>query len=390
MKKHPSYYVKSFITVFLLFLLMMPTIAVAAGGIELYTTYPGIVVSPGELLTFPLDINNSNSQGQTVELRIDQIPENWKASLEGSGRKIHQVYVEARSSQMANLKVEVPESVEAGDYTITVSALRNGALLDSLRMNVKVSMEPSGEDKLKAQYSELTGPGDATFNFKLNLTNNGSTEQLYSLGAKVPAGWQITFKPSYESQQVASISVKEGETQGLDVSITPAANVEAGEYIIPVQAVSSSGAATEELKIIISGTYSMKFSTPSGRLNADVVAGKDKKITLEVENDGSAPLNSIKFSAQTPDNWTVEFDPESIEVLNPGESAQVTAVITADSKAISGDYVVSMQASTRETREQANFRVTVKTSTLWGVVGIAFVVLICAGVYWVFNTYGRR
>jgi len=390
MKKPSSYYLKNLIIMVLLFLLVLPTTAMAAGGIELSTTYPGIVAGPGETISFPLDLNNSNSEGQIVTLRIDGIPEGWRASIEGNGRQIHQVYVKGKSSESANLKVEVPENVKAGDYSVDISALKNGSPLDSLKVSVKVSMEPSGEDKLKAQYRELKGPGDATFNFKLNLTNNSNTEQLYSLGAKVPQGWQITFKPSYESQQVASISVKEGSTQGLDVSITPAANVEAGEYVIPVQAASSTGVATEELKVIITGTYSMKFSTPTGRLNADVVAGRDKKVALVVENTGSAPLNGISFSASTPENWTVEFDPDIIDVLNPGESAQVTALITADAKAISGDYVVSMKASTRETSQQANFRVTVKTSTLWGVVGVAFVVLICAGIYWVFNTYGRR
>lgn len=375
---------------FFLVMLLLPLPAMAAEGIELSTNYPGIVARPGEFITFPLQINNQGSQNQIIELILQSYPENWKVLLEGRGRQINQVFVKKGSMETVDLEVEVPENAESADYSLTVSALKGSNILHSLKLNVEISTTPTGEDRLESQYSELKGPSDATFNFKLNLTNNGNKEQTYSLGAQVPDGWQVAFKPSYEQQQVASITVKDGETKGIDFSVTPPANVESGEYTIPVHAVSASGKATEELKIIISGTYEMIFSTPSGRLNADVVAGREQKVTLEVRNNGSAPLNNITFSAQTPEKWSVTFEPETVDVLKPGEERQVNAVISADSKAIAGDYVVSMRASTRETYENADFRVTVKTSTLWGIVGIAIVVLVCAGVYWVFHTYGRR
>ncbi|NLW06697.1 MAG: alpha-galactosidase, partial [Clostridia bacterium] len=354
------------------------------------TTNPGITANPGEFITFALQVNNHGTQSQIVELRIDSCPEEWQASLEGRGRKISQVFVSGQSSEMVDLKVQIPENAQEEVYTITVAALRGGSLLDSLKLTVNISETPAGEDRLKAQYSELKGPADATFNYKLSLTNNGTDEQAYSLGADIPQGWQISFKPSYEQQQVASITVAGGETKNLDVSITPAANVEAGEYTIPVYAISSSGRATAELKLIISGTYELNFSTPSGRLNTEIVAGRDQKVTLEVENSGSAPINNINFSAQAPDNWSVSFDPKTIDILNPGEKRQLTATITASNKAIAGDYVVAMKATANEAINQANFRVTVKTSTLWGIVGLVIVLLVCAGVYWVFHQYGRR
>lgn len=390
MTKKNLYVFTRILVVVMLLLFFLPSPTIAAAGIELSTTYPGITANPGEFITFPLQVNNHGSQSQIVELRIDSCPEEWQASLEGRGRKISQVFVSGQSSEMVDLKVQIPENAQEEVYTITVAALRGGSLLDSLKLTVNISETPAGEDRLKAQYSELKGPADATFNYKLSLTNNGTDEQAYSLGADIPQGWQISFKPSYEQQQVASITVAGGETKNLDVSITPAANVEAGEYTIPVYAISSSGRATAELKLIISGTYELNFSTPSGRLNTEIVAGRDQKVTLEVENSGSAPINNINFSAQAPDNWSVSFDPKTIDILNPGEKRQLTATITASNKAIAGDYVVAMKATANEAINQANFRVTVKTSTLWGIVGLVIVLLVCAGVYWVFHQYGRR
>ncbi len=379
-----------FVVMFLLVLVAAPAPAAAAAGIELSTTYPGITAGPGELLTFSLQIHNHNLQSRIVQLDLSSCPEEWQASLEGQGRRINQVFLKAESAERADLKVQVPDNAPEEVHSVTVSVSLNGQIVDSLKLNINVSRATTGKDKLKAQYSELKGSSDATFVFKLGLTNTGTDEQGYSLGADIPQGWQVSFKPSHEQQQVASISVDGGETKNLEVSITPAATVEAGEYTIPVYATGTTGQAVEELKVIISGTYQLVLTTPSGRLNADVVAGRDKKITLEIKNEGSAPLHEIKFSAQTPGQWSVSFDPDTITVLDPGESRQVTATITAAGKAIAGDYVVAMSASAQETTKQEEFRVTVKTSTLWGLVGVVIVILVIAGVYGVFQKYGRR
>lgn len=378
------------LVVALLYPLIPAEPAAAASGIELSTTYPGITASPGEYLTFPLQIHNRGGASRVIQLRVDRCPEEWQASLMAQGRHISEVFVEGNSAERAELKVRVPEEAAEEVYSVTVAAAAGGSVLDRLQIKINISRTRSGDDSFKAQYAVLQGPASATFNFKLSLTNNGSEEQSYSLGADMPPGWQITFKPSYEQQQVASIAVGAGETKNLDASVTPAANVEAGEYTIPVYAVSGTGQVATELKVVISGTYTMVFSTPSGRLNTEVVAGRDKKVMLEVENRGSAALHGINFSAQTPDQWSVTFDPKSIDVLNPGEKRQITATITANSKAIAGDYVVSMRASAKEASEKVDFRVTVKTSTLWGLVGIVVVLGVCAGVYWVFHQYGRR
>lgn len=378
------------LTIVLLVLFSTPGSVTAAAGIELSTTYPGITAGPGELLTIPLQIHNRNAQSRIVELALSSSPEGWEASLEGQGRKINQVFLKGESGERADLKIQVPEEAAEEAYAVAVSVSLNGQVVDKLTLNINVSRQTSGKDKLKAQYSELKGPADATFVFKVGLTNTGTDEQGYSLGADAPQGWQVSFKPSHEQQQVASISLDGGETKNLEVNIVPAPAVEAGEYTIPVYATSTTGQAMEELKVIISGTYQLILTTPSGRLNTDVVAGRDKKITLEVKNEGSAPLHEISFSAQTPNQWSVSFDPDTIAALDPGESRQVTATITAASKAIAGDYVVAINASAQEKTSQEEFRVTVKTSTLWGLTGVIIVILVIAGVYHVFQKYGRR
>ena len=117
---------------------------------------------------------------------------------------------------------------------------------------------------------------------------------------------------------------------------------------------------------------------------------KERKVNFEVKNTGSADLNNINFSSSEPIDWSVTFEPQNIENLKPGETRQVTATIAAADKAIAGDYVVSLEASTREVRKSADMRVTVKTSTLWGIVGLIIVLAVVFAVYKAFRTYGRR
>ena len=57
---------------------------------------------------------------------------------------------------------------------------------------------------------------------------------------------------------------------------------------------------------------------------------------------------------------------------------------------MTGDYVTSITASTAETTSTADFRVSVKTSSLWGIAGVLIIVALAAGIGYVFRKYGRR
>lgn len=364
--------------------------ALAASSLEIYTQYPGIMAAAGDNIQFPLVIKNNSSSGMIVNLKCTSLPKGWTTSIRGQGREITQVFVDADNSSYADLKVNVPSTAKPGSYHVAIRADSAG-FSDTIKLTINLSEAGGGSgDELTAQYAELQGPRDATFNFSVSLTNNSSIERNYSLGAQAPEGWSVTFTPSYQSQQVASLNVKSGASQNLDVKVVPAATAEEGEYKILIGASSTGGKVEKELKVIISGTYKLEFTTPTGRLNASVTAGGDSLVNMVVNNKGGATLQDINFTSSQPPNWAVKFEPGKIDSLKPGETRQVTATITADNKAIAGDYVVSLSASTRETRSSADLRVTVKTSTLWGVAGVILVLLVIAGVYKVFQTYGRR
>ena len=70
--------------------------------------------------------------------------------------------------------------------------------------------------------------------------------------------------------------------------------------------------------------------------------------------------------------------------------AQVTAHLTPSGNAIAGDYVTTFKASSDVANANAEMRVTIETSLLWGVVGVGLIALVLAGLWWTFRRYGRR
>lgn len=376
------------LTIILLTLVGNGGFAHAVGGLTLSTAYPGLTVKPGETVEFPLEVDNEGAS-QSIELITDSIPSGWKGTFLGTGKTVHQVYVKNGETQNVTYRVEIP--LDAAERTYQIKLRASGAgVSDTLTLDLKVSKAAQEQSELVAQYPELQGPGSAVFVFRVNLTNNSSQEQSYSLGAKVPPGWEISFKPSYEDKQIASISLEPEKSQGLDVQVKPPQNVKAGEYTIPISAVSAGEIISTELKVIITGTYGIELTTPTGLLKVDATAGRETTTTLVIKNTGSADLRNVKLTARQPSNWDVTFEPEQLDLLKAGESQEVKATIKPDSKAIAGDYVVTMTASTQETSSRAEFRVTVKTSTLWGLVGVVIIGVMAYGLYHTFKVYGRR
>ncbi|MGI6669352.1 MAG: NEW3 domain-containing protein [Acetivibrionales bacterium] len=368
----------------------MTAVVWADGGLSISTSYPGITVKAGEDVSFTIRVDNNGATAQNIKLAIEDIPDGWEAYFEGMGKQISRVFVKSNDFTTVSFNVKIPPETSEGSYRIVLAAAGDNYASNKLELDLDVSEKEMVRGKFIAQYPELQGPSGAIFKFKVDLANNGSKDQSYSLGAQAPRGWEVSFKPSYEDKKIASLSLEPGKSQGLEVEIKPPSNVKAEKYTIPVFAVSAEETLSTELSIIITGSYDIKLTTPTGRLNADAYSGKETPVTLTIINDGSADLKDVNLSSWQPSNWSVRFEPETLDIITAGESKEVKAFIQPSSDAIAGDYAVSLTASVPETSSTSEFRVTVKTPTTWGIAGIVIILLLAAGLMWVFRTYGRR
>lgn len=359
----------------------------AQTGIALYTPYPGIAVTPGESVDYRIEVYNHGSSIEYMTFEVRNIDPNWEYLLTSGGRQLKQLSVLPGESQNISLQVNIPLQVEKGEYRFQVVANGNQASAQ-LPLTIEVTEEGIASTEFTTEQPNMEGHSDSQFEFQATLRNRTAEEQLYALTAEAPRGWQVRF--TVNNQNVTSVAVGANDTQNVRIHIQPMVDVPAGTYSIPIKAANQATSADLTLEVVITGSYDINLSTPTGRLNAEATAGKPQKVELQVTNEGSADLRDIKLESTTPINWTVEFEPAEIEHLPAGESTTVIATITPDSNAIAGDYVVNMEAKAPEASSTASFRVTVKTPLLWGWVGILIIAAVIAGIFYLFRQYGRR
>lgn len=378
----------AFLLLFFTVLTSVP--AFAAGGLEFYTDYPGVSVKAGDSQSISMYVSNTSGSGLDADLSIVSIPEGWEGYFSGNGSQVSRVHVENGAESTVTFNLEIPEDAGEGSYTVQLQAVSDTGLTDVTDLVFSIQEVQYGQGSFEAEYPEQEGASGTAFSFSTTLVNNGAADQSYSLAAQAPAGWQVSFQPSGESTQVASIEVAAASSQGLTVSVTPPENVEAGEYTIPVSAASASDTLETELAVTITGTYALDLSTPSGLLSFDAHANKESDVTLSITNNSNVDLQNITLTSSAPSGWTVTFDESSIDVLEAGATREITAHVTPGDSAMTGDYVTTMTASCSEVSDTAEFRVSVKTDTIWGIVAILIILALIAGVSAVFKKYGRR
>ncbi|MBN2518892.1 MAG: hypothetical protein JXB17_00165, partial [Bacteroidales bacterium] len=312
------------------------------------------------------------------------MPKGWSYSLKSGGWNIKQISILPGQTKNLALKVEVPLLVNKGNYTFKIIA--EG--FDVLPLIVNVSEQGTFKTEFLSDQVNMEGHSKSTFTFKTKLKNQTGDKQLYSLRANAPRGWKVIFKPDYK--QATAVEIEANTIKDVSVEINPPENIEAGTYKIPVSAVTNTTSANLELEVVITGSYDMELTTPSGLLSTSITAGDEKRIELLIKNTGSSELTDIKLSSSKPANWDVLFDPKEVDKLAAGKDAQVFAIIKADKKAITGDYATTITASTPEVSSKASFRISVKTPMLWGWIGILIIIIALGSVYYLFRKYGRR
>ncbi|MBB5264327.1 putative membrane protein [Catenibacillus scindens] len=370
------------------------TYSYAAEGIDMSTDYPGIMAKAGDSVSFELDFSSLTGDSYDVDLSVESIPEGWTGNFNGSDGEITRVHVDrtaaASDTSLVTFSLSVPEDAQVGTYEVELLADAGGDYSDALTLEVTLTEQENGQGNFSAEYDSQEGSTGTSFSFDTTLNNNRSSEQSYNLSADAPDGWQVSFNASDDSTQIASVTVDSGSSQSMTVNITPPENVEMGEYTIPVTAVSASETLELDLTVEITGTYDVTLSTPTGNLSLDAYANAEKSVTLQVTNNGNVALQNLTFSSDLPTDWEVSFDQSEIETLEAGQSVEVTAYITPDQDAITGDYIATLSISNDEVSSEAQFRVSVKTRTVWGIFAVVIIVALVGVLGFVIKKYGRR
>lgn len=366
---------------------LAPPVA-ADDGLEITTQYPAVAVAPGSKVSFDLTISSIRSG--TVGLALDGVPSGWTATLHGGGFVVDGVAVTGSKDATARLDVTVPSTAAADTQTITVTGTQAGAR-DRLPITLRVNAEAAGGVTIDTTTPTLTGASNDTFPFALTLHNDTAQDVTLTATASVTdhPDWKVTAEIAGK-EQAASTVVAAGSTTNINVTATPPENAPAGDYAVHVEVKAGDRTIPGDFGVTITGSYSMTLATTNQVLSTSGGAGAAKSMEFVITNTGTAPLEGLKLSATNPTDWKVTFSPETVGPIDPGKSAPVTAQITPTSEAVTGDYSITVKAENDKANASQDIRFTVETSPLWSIVSVGIIVLILAGLFYVFRTYGRR
>jgi len=368
---------------------------------NLILPFKDLTVGQGQDVTMDAEIVNRRREPVSVSLLIEGVPQGWDVNFNSRypSYPIRSVTVPAsdattNKSTTVEFKAKVPENTRPGNYPVKVTAKDSaGATQYAETVNFRVTSKKveTGGLKLTSQYPVLTTASGQTLKFTVDLKNETNKPLTTSLVAQPPQGWTVRFKPQFGDTQISSIQLKENGTETLSVEIDSPANAEAKEYPVVIRARAGAYEASTNLRVTTKGTQDLKMGSASGTLNTALTAGTKSPIDFLVGNAGTAPIRNLSFITKKPnDKWTVDFKPDKISALAPGEVQQIKMEILAPDRTIAGDYLLTLTANSPEVNKTVDFRVTVSTPTFWGWIGFGIVALVVIGLAVVFFRLGRR
>lgn len=358
-------------------------------GLWASTPYPTQSVGPGNPVSLDIDIHNAGLPPEIVTLAMPQVAKGWTAQLLGGGRPVQSVFVGPDDKAQVTLRLTPPKGVKSGDYNFLITA-KSPDGRSSLPITIEVGKVVPAKLSISTELPALRGTARSNFEYKMTIDNPGTRDVVAQLQAEAAPGFQVTFKERYGSQELTSIPIKAGEKRDLSVRIQPPEQTDAGTYKVDVHAITKDDNATATLTMDITGRPSLRLSTVDGRLSGDAHIGEQSSFDLVVTNSGSAPARDIKLSASEPTGWKVEFQPASLDSLAPGAQGTVKALVTPSTQAIAGDYQLSLAARGQGVSDSTDFRVTARTSTMWGIVGVLIVAAALGVLVLAVARYGRR
>jgi uncharacterized membrane protein len=358
-------------------------------GLWLTMDYPVAVVRAGEEARFSLSLVNHGLAPQRANLSVENTPPGWTAELRGGGRAVGAAVVDYNSKSSLDLKIKVPAGANPGQHALLIKAI---APERTYELPLTLTVEPQPEAALTAEpkLPTLRGTPRSAFDFRVTAKNDSADSMLVTLAAQAPRGFQVTFKEGYGTQELTTIPIKAGESKDIAVDVKPPQGIAAGQYPVMVQLTSERASVQTRLVLDITGQPAISLTGENDRLSGEANAGNEKRFTFVLRNTGSAEARNVGLSASAPTGWKVHFEPKEVAVLAPNAEEKVAAVVTPSDKALAGDYMMTVRANSDGISESVNFRTTMVTSTMWGVIGLCVIAASLVVLLGAVGRFGRR
>ena len=358
-------------------------------GLYLMSDYPAVTLRPGETSTINLKLQNYALPPERLSLSVSGVPSGWTATLMGGGQPVAAAMPATNSSVSLELRLDVPKNAAVGTQTLTVAAT-GGSTNAQLPVAVTLAKDLPAKLTLTPQLPELRGNSRSPFEYQLAIKNDSGKKLMVSLSAQAPQNFDTSFTEGYGTQELNAVPIDAGQSKNVKLKVTPPNTAAAGSYKVEARIGAEDASATADLTMDINGQPRLDISGREGLVSTRASAGKETTVPVVITNTGTAPADDIELSGSAPGGWKITFDPKTVDRIAPNDNKEVQALITPTEKAIAGDYVTTIRASARGESASTNFRVTVTTSTMWGIAGVGIIGVALLVMVGAVARFGRR
>lgn len=345
-----------------------------------------------------VDLENIGDEAVTKIALKSELPEGWTIKFDPP----RMASLEAFGSQRIYASVLAPENFATGDYFVTLWAESDQASTEKVKIRVTLNRIETAESiEVKAIHPTVEAIAGSDFVFEIEFKYVAASilgePKNFDLITKAPQGWEVYFTPQFEKdKRVSAIALKPGTVVFSDktrmVATAPFWPLpEPGDYKITLDVVSGDLKGSIEITAVITASYNLLLAPAGERYDTKAKAGRDNYFSIKVGNLGTAPIDKITFSPDSPAGWSVKFSPEQVDTLAPFSTQTVEMNITPPPETIAGDYIISVRASgVQRPSEKINIRVTVETPTVWGWIGVVIIAIVIMGLVVIFMRFSRR
>lgn len=263
--------------------------------------------------------------------------------------------------------------------------------------------EPEPEElNFETTLPKIQAEEGETFTFNFSVAYSAGDEPFgldedtktkpFDITVESPTGWNAVVASG--NTEARTINLESNDLESLKLLAAERVSQEPGEYNFTVTFKSAVEGDTLEKSMeftaVLTATYEITLTPKTEAYSTDITAGKDNHYKLILNNKSSTSIENISLSSDEPEGWQVDFDKKEIESIEAGEEKEIDVTINPPEKTIAGDYMLTFSASSENSSDSAEVRVTVETPTIWGIVGIGIIVIVIVGVAIIFTRLGRR
>lgn len=354
-------------------------------GTKLTCNTPGQTALAGDVVTFPITINNYNDGDRTFTLS-SSTDTGWGVGFTYGDKGIYKVYVPKSQSQVVNLEIHTSASTAVGEHKVT-------AKVDSTTIDVYVYITSVNQsvDVSTTVGSKIASIGDKIY-YDVHLKNLQSGENVYNLSVSgLPANWYYIFKETATStNEMAEVIVPGSSDKTLVLEIVPPYNVAEGDYNFTATVASEDGTRIDK-SLTLKLKSGSGMTVTSSKLAYDAKPGQSFNIDVYVNNNGrGAALTNVYPDVKAPEGWIVEVSPNRTNSIKAGETQKFTISVVPPGNIVASDYEVDVNVKSDQAESDKVYRITITTESYIPYLGGGLILVVLVGLVLMYKKYGRR